>query len=792
MMKRIRKWSIGSLAVVLLLSFALSASAYSHPGGLVMSGELAIAKSKVDANVTPWKEAYDKLMTDANAALSESSHAIAVLNIPGYYADPTTHNANKLRLEIDAQSAYAAAVAYRFTGNTVYADKAKELLNGWAYTNTGVSGTDGRLVSAYLGVGLINAADMLKDYPGWSAADKTQFGNWLTNVMIPVWDTITFTSNWRNWSLYAQIASYQYLDDAAGMAGEVAQLKTQIDVSIASDGFLPDETTRGTNSLWYHYFALGPMTSAAEIVKNATGEDLFHWVSPSGKTIKLALDKMFYYVNGHVSEWPTAYGGPNQTFSNARNLYEAMADVYQDINYENYVKGARPLSGRINYDSGYYHNHAWVYPTLFRTSFLALAVPGLAGSWSFDETSGTTAADASGNVPVGTLIGGPVWTTGHTNGALSFDGADDYVNLGNPSALQMTGAMTLSAWVYVDTFTHAGRIIAKQGASGHRGWSLNVESDGKASFQIATNSTTVQLVNSAAAIPSGQWVHLAGVYEPGTALKIYVNGRLSNSNTTSIAASQYNNSLNVNIGRRPSGDLYFDGKLDEVKAYNKSLSASEVANLASTSTTVPDLIAHWSLNETSGTTAADNSGNDIDGTLTNGPVWTAGHTNGALSFDGTDDYINLGNPAALRLTGAMTLSAWVYVDTFTHAGRIIAKQGAASNRGWTLNVESDGKASFQIATNSTTVQLVNSASAIPTGQWVHLAGVYEPGTALRIYVNGTLSNSNTTSIAASQYNNTLNVNIGRRPSGDLYFDGKIDEVRVYGRALSAAEISAII
>lgn len=187
MMKRIRKWSVGSLTAVLLLSFALTASAYSHPGGLVTSDELAAVKTQVDANVSPWKEAYDRMMTDANAALTQSSHAIAVLNIPGYYADPTGHDAAKLRLEIDAQSAYAAAVAYRFTGNTTYADKAKELLNGWSYTNTGVSGTDGRLVSAYVGVGLVNAADMIKDYSGWSAADKTQFGSWLTNVMIPTW-----------------------------------------------------------------------------------------------------------------------------------------------------------------------------------------------------------------------------------------------------------------------------------------------------------------------------------------------------------------------------------------------------------------------------------------------------------------------------------------------------------------------------------------------------------------------------------------------------------------------------
>lgn len=206
--------------------------------------------------------------------------------------------------------------------------------------------------------------------------------------------------------------------------------------------------------------------------------------------------------------------------------------------------------------------------------------------------------------------------------------------------------------------------------------------------------------------------------------------------------------------------------------------------------TPSNLVGFWKLDDGTGTTAVDSSGNGYSGTLYNGAAWSTGKYNGALSFDGTDDYVNLGNPSGLQITGAMTLSAWVYIDTFTNNGRIIAKQGNSSNRGWTLNVEGTGCGSFQIASNASTAVIVNSG-ALTAGQWVHLAGVYEPGTALRIYVNGVLNNSNTTAIPSSQYNNSLNVNIGRRPDNSCYFDGKIDEVRVYNRALSASEISAI-
>jgi hypothetical protein len=200
-------------------------------------------------------------------------------------------------------------------------------------------------------------------------------------------------------------------------------------------------------------------------------------------------------------------------------------------------------------------------------------------------------------------------------------------------------------------------------------------------------------------------------------------------------------------------------------------------------------VGHWKLDETSGTSASDSSGNNITGTLTNGPVWATGKIGNALQFDGSNDYVALGTPAALQITGAMTLSAWVYIDTFTTNGRIIAKQGGSSARCWSLNVESNGVAAFQIASNSSTLVIVSSA--ISSGQWVHLTGVYEPGSALRLYINGALAASNTTSIPSTQFNNSLAVNIGRRPDASNYFDGTIDDVRVYNRSLTATEVSAL-
>lgn len=206
---------------------------------------------------------------------------------------------------------------------------------------------------------------------------------------------------------------------------------------------------------------------------------------------------------------------------------------------------------------------------------------------------------------------------------------------------------------------------------------------------------------------------------------------------------------------------------------------------------VPTPTGYWKLDETSGTTAYDSSGNNLNGTLNNGPVWVPGIVGNCLEFDGSNDYINLGNPAALQFTGAMTVSAWVYTDSYATSGRIISKDNGASSRSWSLHLTTGGKGVFQIAENATTIVNVETTTAIPKGEWTHIAGIYEPGSTLHIYINGVENNSNSILIPSAQYSNTGNVYIGRRPDNSYAFDGKIDEVYAFGSALSSTDIAEL-
>jgi hypothetical protein len=211
------------------------------------------------------------------------------------------------------------------------------------------------------------------------------------------------------------------------------------------------------------------------------------------------------------------------------------------------------------------------------------------------------------------------------------------------------------------------------------------------------------------------------------------------------------------------------------------------------STANAGLVAAYSFNEGTGTTVADASGNGNTGTIVGAAWTTAGKYGTALSFNGISSYIDLGNPASLKLTGSMTLSAWVMATgNPPDDGQIISK--ADNFSGWQLKSSPDtGPHTFgvSISPNGTSWVQRYSATTRSLSTWYHVAGVYDAAArVLNIYVNGVLDSGVLAgTVPASQFNAASNVNIGRR-TGGFYFKGTIDEVRVYNVALTQAQIQA--
>ena len=205
---------------------------------------------------------------------------------------------------------------------------------------------------------------------------------------------------------------------------------------------------------------------------------------------------------------------------------------------------------------------------------------GLVAAYSFNEGSGTTVADASGNGNTGTIVGATWTNAGRYGRALSFNGTSSYVNLRNRASLRLTGSMTWSAWVRATANPeNDGQIIAK--SDGSAGWQLKsspatgphtfgVAVSGNSSSHTRRYSRTVRSLNT--------WYHIAGVYNAAArTLDIYVNGVLDNGVLRgTIPSSQYNQDLDVYIGRKSGRGNYFNGIIDQVRIYNRALSAAEI------------------------------------------------------------------------------------------------------------------------------------------------------------------------------------------------------------------------
>ena len=234
------------------------------------------------------------------------------------------------------------------------------------------------------------------------------------------------------------------------------------------------------------------------------------------------------------------------------------------------------------------------------------------------------------------------------------------------------------------------------------------------------------------------------------------------------------------------------------------LGASGNGNEASVSLQ-PQLVAYYKFNESSGTTAADASGNGQTATL-NGATWTAGHSNNAVSLSGSSQYVTLPNNLTTNLTGDFSIATWVYLNATTMWTRIfdfgvgnVPSSGAPSTpvRYMFLTPQgASGGMRFSITTGGNGAeQQVNGASALPASGWHHVA-VTLAGTTCSIYVDGVLSGTGTVTITPSQLGSTTQNWLGRSqfsnyPNNDPYLNGRVDDFRIYKGALSAAQVTAL-
>jgi len=212
---------------------------------------------------------------------------------------------------------------------------------------------------------------------------------------------------------------------------------------------------------------------------------------------------------------------------------------------------------------------------------------------------------------------------------LDLDGTNDYVLLTDISALNPTSAITVEAWIKADSYgpnSWSNSILCKHGwASGNAGYVLRCGDNGKLSFNISNSSGTWLEAISGSVMKTGNWYHVAGTFN-GDSICVYVNGNLE-------GVYSYSGSMTASTGLNPRiGDLaynggrLFDGQIDEVRIWRSALSKETIRNwmcrkVSKNHPNYSNLGGYWKLDEATGSSANDNSGNSSTGTLYNNPTW---------------------------------------------------------------------------------------------------------------------------------------------------------------------------
>lgn len=206
-----------------------------------------------------------------------------------------------------------------------------------------------------------------------------------------------------------------------------------------------------------------------------------------------------------------------------------------------------------------------------------------------------------------------------------------------------------------------------------------------------------------------------------------------------------------------------------------------------------DMVAHWTFDEGAGLTAYDSAG-DNDGTIY-GATWTTGKIGGALSFNGTNNYVDVPDDPSLRFDqyDSFSIAFWAkpvvdgYVISKMRAsglgifGYLAAYYKSADIFGYV--VEESGCSSVSIYSNT-----------VPPGSWYHVAAVYDNGD-MKLYLNGQLADTGTFTDDTGTTTPDGDLCIGARAYDgirDGYFNGSIDDVRIYNNALSQAEVAALV
>jgi hypothetical protein len=427
------------------------------------------------------------------------------------------------------------------------------------------------------------------------------------------------------------------------------------------------------------------------------------------------------------------------------------------------------------------------------------------GEWKFDEKTGTNANDTSGNGNTGSFSNDPQWKHAGEckHGAcLEFDGSNDYISItdnGTDMDLTTGGAITATAWIKFNTSENDNGIIGKSSET-NKSWFLGEDNGTAGKIECCEYNTTL-CATSDNVLNDDLWHHVVCSIDDGSAneMALWVDGqKQSDTEIITPPGPGGDNSEPVLIGYVPSQSRdYWNGLIDNVRVYNYARTPAQIAWEYNRGAPV----GHWKFDEGEGnstSTVYDSSGNENNGTIS---LWGGGNTatssarvsgklNDAIDFDGGDDFISIPDPELP--TSDFAYSLWFKQDNSGNETIIIGPTSTGANE-FSIQVSSTRVIDVYV---NTTLTINNSGTAMyEYGEWTHLV-VTRSGSDVTLYVNG-LKHSQGTEGGTLNFS-TCPLLIGvDADSGTCdsnlndYFDGTIDDSRVYNYALTETQIKTL-
>ncbi len=396
---------------------------------------------------------------------------------------------------------------------------------------------------------------------------------------------------------------------------------------------------------------------------------------------------------------------------------------------------------------------------------------GPVGQWGFNGGIGMAVTDSSGYGNNGTWSGTATYVAGKKGQAGRFNGSS-HVSVPDAASLNMA-TLTVALWTKVNVPTSPPYLVGK--SEDYTGYGIYEYNWGPTGKDIA--AMTGQCWGGGAGRYSpvlGQWHFYAMSVNRAGAMRFYVDQNLIGEKADCDFTDAVSDLV---IGKHYSMDEFFNGDIDDVRVYSRALSAEELAQLYMDG----DLVGHWEFDEGSGTTVADSSGNGNTGTVSSALAWTSGKVGDyALNLDGTK---NATAPIDIDDYPEITLAAWVYKTAY--GGTVFGNDDGGFDRALSARV---GSPYYWFIYTGAGWEETTTPSALNT--WTHVALVYS-GSDILFYVNGEMVYN--TGYSASDYDSEAPFQIGRSSydGGSDYFTGKIDDVRLYSRTLSATEIARL-